>query len=177
MRRDRNGRGFFVNLGDFAGPGTLQRHEEYLSIISQLPMPHLCVVGNHDLDDADSRRAWREVHGSAQISFACGDVRFVLLDGAPGEVGAVEIEEPPKGVRGPRQETLEFLEQSLRSATEPTRVVMTHMPPFMHGHYAPHENWGFRPLEREFFELLVEHDVRLLCCAHGLAFDLSVVRE
>src|SRR5215216_5697983 len=42
---------FFANLGDFAGPGTPERHEDYLRLVADLPFPNLCVVGNHDLDD------------------------------------------------------------------------------------------------------------------------------
>ena len=51
-----------------------------------------------------------------------------------------------------------------------------HMPPHLDGHYAPHAEWGFREREREFLELLREHRVALVCCAHGLAFD-TVVRD
>src|SRR5688572_29186756 len=43
---------FFANLGDFAGPGTPERHEHYLRLVAELPLPNLCIVGNHDLDDA-----------------------------------------------------------------------------------------------------------------------------
>jgi 3',5'-cyclic AMP phosphodiesterase CpdA len=42
---------FFANLGDFAGPGTPERHERYLQVVQGLPFPDVCVVGNHDLDD------------------------------------------------------------------------------------------------------------------------------
>lgn len=45
------------------------------------------------------------------------------------------------------------------------------MPPFLDGHFAPHAVWGFKRREREFFDVLQEHHVKLVCCAHGLAFD------
>jgi hypothetical protein len=52
-----------------------------------------------------------------------------------------------------------------------------HMPPNMAGHYAPHEEWGFKQREQEFFYILHKHGVKLVCCAHGLAFDHYVHRE
>jgi hypothetical protein len=48
------------------------------------------------------------------------------------------------------------------------------MPPHLGGRYAPHEDWGFRPREREFLALLRTHGVRLVVAAHGLAFDHCV---
>src|SRR3954464_3698499 len=40
---------FFANLGDFAGPGTVERHQDYLRLVESLPLPDVCVIGNHDL--------------------------------------------------------------------------------------------------------------------------------
>jgi hypothetical protein len=165
---------FFAHLGDFAGPGTVDRHEHYLRIVERLPIPDICLVGNHDLDHPSAAEAWSRIHGPTNFSFAYGDTRFVALNAAPGVVGEVSIDEPPEGVEGPRPETLAFLDDTLRLASEPHRVVLMHMPPFMNGHYAPHANWGFRRGEREFFTLLADHRVRLVCCAHGLAFDEHV---
>jgi hypothetical protein len=45
---------------------------------------------------------------------------------------------------------------------------------YLGGRYAPHENWGFGRYEREFLDILRAHRVRLVCCAHGLAFDEHV---
>ena len=54
---------FFANLGDFAGPGTIDRHEHYLRLVERLPIPDLCVVGNHDLDDENGPDAYARVTG------------------------------------------------------------------------------------------------------------------
>src|SRR5215218_1978167 len=59
---------FLVNLGDFAGPGTPERHEHYLRLVAGLPFPDVCVVGNHDLDDPGGREAWAAVHGPLGFS-------------------------------------------------------------------------------------------------------------
>jgi hypothetical protein len=164
---------FFANLGDFAGPGTIARHEHYLRLVERLPIPDVCVVGNHDLDDEGGPDAFARVHGPTNFEFACGHTRFVAIHAAPGVPGTVEISgaDAPEGIEGPREEDLAFLERSLGAAAEPHRVVLMHMPPHLDGHFAPHEEWGFKQREREFLALLRAHDVQLVCCAHGLAFD------
>jgi hypothetical protein len=164
---------FFANLGDFAGPGTPDRHEHYLRLVDGLPFPNICVVGNHDLDSPDGREGWSQVHGPINFDFAYGNTHFVAIDGAPGEVGEVDIATDVP-VEGPREEALEFLERSLEAADAQHRVVLTHMPPHLGGHYEPHPEWGFQAREDEFLELLRRHGVGLVCCAHGLAFDHHV---
>jgi 3',5'-cyclic AMP phosphodiesterase CpdA len=168
---------FFANLGDFAGPGTPERHEHYLGLVAGLPVPSLCVVGNHDLDDPSGAGVFREVHGPPSFTFAVGHTRFVALDAAPGRVGEVVIDEPPEGVEGPREGALAYLEEQLVAADEPNRVVLMHIPPFLDGRYAPHADWGFRQREERFLRIVREGGVRLVCAAHGLAFDHCVVDE
>ena len=167
---------FFANLGDFAGPGTASRHEHYLRLVEPLAIPNLCIVGNHDLDDPDGWATFRRIHGPANFTFAYGRTRFVALHAEPGVPGEVDVpgQGSAAGTAGPRDEDLAFLDDALRDAGEPNRVVLMHMPPHMGGHYAPHEDWGFRQREHEFFTLLRIHDVKLVCCAHGLAFDEHV---
>jgi Calcineurin-like phosphoesterase len=165
---------FFANLGDFAGPGTPERHEHYLRLVERLPVPNLCVVGNHDLDDPSGQEAFARFHGPANFDFGHGHTRFVVLHAEPGVVGEVEVRGTDEGLEGPREEDLAFLDERLRSADEPHRVVLMHMPPHLDGHLAPHEDWGFRQREGEFLGLLREHRVSLVCCAHGLAFDTTV---
>ena len=165
---------FFVNLGDFAGPGTPARHERYVRAMDALPMPNLCVVGNHDLDDPGGWDTFERVHGPVNYQFAYGHTRFVAIHSEPGIVGRVEVRVPAEGLPGPRAEDLAFLEAVLADATEPHRVVLMHMPPHLDGHFAPHADWGFERREREFLRLLETYDVSLVCCAHGLAFDTHV---
>lgn len=167
---------FFAQLGDFAGPGTPERHEHYLRLVETLPIPDVCVIGNHDLDDESGPDAFASVHGPWNFSFAYGHTRFVALHAEPGVVGEVEVRgaDTAEGLAGPREEDLAFLERTLEAAQEPHRVVLMHMPPHLDGRFAPHADWGFRRLEREFLALLHAHGVRLVCCAHGLAFDECV---
>jgi hypothetical protein len=164
---------FFANLGDFAGPGTMARHEHYLRLAEGLPLPNICIVGNHDLDDEHGPDNFVRVHGPMNFTFVCGHTRFVAVHAEGGIPGVVEISgaDTPEGTEGPRDEDLAFLDRTLRVAQEPNRVVLMHMPPHLNGRYAPHDDWGFKRREKEFLMLLRVHNVSLVCCAHGLAFD------
>jgi putative acetyltransferase len=165
---------FFANLGDFAGPGTVERHEDWLRLVEPLRVPNVCAVGNHDLDDPRGREAWAAVHGPHNYEFGHGHTRFVVLDAAPGAVGEVDID--PATVSGPDAEALAFLDAALSRASEPHRVVLMHAPPALGGRFEPHPEWGFTVLEREFLALVERHRVALVCCAHALFFDTFVHR-
>jgi hypothetical protein len=167
---------FFAQLGDFAGPGTAEQHDHYLGLVTGLPMPDVCVVGNHDLDDPTGPESFACVHGPTNFSFAYGHTRFVALHAQPGVTGEVEVRGAanPEGLAGPREEDLAFLDRTLLAAEEPHRVVFMHMPPHLDGRFAPHAEWGFRQREAEFLALLRAHGVKLVCCAHGLAYDETV---
>jgi hypothetical protein len=164
---------FFVNLGDFAGPGTPDRHEHYLELVRDLPLPNVCLIGNHDLEDPAGAEAWAAVHGPTNFSFAYGHTRFVAIDGASGQTGPLG-DTTPSDTAGPGEAALRFLDEALEAATEPQRVVLLHAPPHLDGHYAPQPECGFRQGEPEFLDILARHDVRLVCCAHGLGFDHHV---
>jgi Calcineurin-like phosphoesterase len=167
---------FFAHLGDFAGPGTADRHEAYFQLVEALPIPNICVVGNHDLDDPTGAAVWERLHGPMNFDFGHGHTRFVAIHAA-SRPGRHDRRDPPEHVEGPRLEDLEFLDTALRRADEPNRVVLMHMPPYLAGRYAPHENWGFGRYEAEFIDTLRRHRVKLVCCAHGLAFDEHVHQE
>jgi len=164
---------FFANLGDFAGPGTMARHEHYLRMVEKLPMPNICVVGNHDLDNERGWDNFIRVHGPMNFDFACGNTRFIVLHAEPGIPGVVKVSGAGtrEGTEGPRDDDLAFMDGALEAAREPYRVVLMHMPPHLGGRYAPHPEWGFERREERFLALLRAHEVKLVCCAHGLAFD------
>jgi Calcineurin-like phosphoesterase len=164
---------FFANLGDFAGPGTRERHEHYLELVAPLATPNVCLVGNHDLEDPAGAEAWTAVHGPANFHFAHGHTRFVAIDGASGQAGELGDTTPPD-TAGPSAEALRFLEDALATTSEPHRVVLMHAPPHLDGHYAPQPECGFRQGECEFLDIIRRHDVKLVCCAHGLGFDHHV---
>jgi hypothetical protein len=144
-----------------------------LRLVEPLGIPNVCVVGNHDLDDPSGAAVWEQVHGPMNFEFGHAHTRFVAIHAA-SRPGRHDRRDQPESVEGPRREDLEFLDAALRRADEPNRVVLMHMPPFMAGRYAPHENWGFGRHEAEFMQILRRHRVSLVCCAHGLGFDHHV---
>jgi hypothetical protein len=164
---------FFVHLGDFAGPGTPERHRHYLQLVSGLRMPNVCLIGNHDLEDPGGGDAWSAVHGSRNFQFACAHTRFVAIDGASGQAGPLGDTTPPD-TAGPGPDALHYLDQALAAASEPHRVVLLHAPPHLGGHYAPQPECGFKQGEAEFLAIIRRHGVRLVCCAHGLGYDHHV---
>lgn len=107
---------FFTNLGDFAGPGTPDRHEHYLRLVDELPFPDLCVVGNHDLDDPTGWETFGQIHGPVNFTFAYGHTRFVALH-------------CQMGTGGPREDDLAYLDACLRDDDHPHRFVLMHTPP------------------------------------------------
>ena len=134
---------FVVHLGDFAGPGTLDRHQAYLGLVDGLAIPNVCLIGNHDLEHPDGGSAWAAVHGDRCFTFACGGVRFVAIDGASGQIGELGDTTPPD-TAGPSAAALTYLDDALAAAYEPHRVVLLHAPPHLDGHYAPQPECGFR---------------------------------
>jgi hypothetical protein len=164
---------FLANLGDFAGPGTRERHEHYLELVGELPIPNVCLIGNHDLESAGGPEAWSAVHGPRDFTFAHGHTRFVAIDGASGQSGELGDTTPPD-TAGPSVEALRFLDDTLRAASEPHRIVLLHAPPHLDGHYEPQPECGFRQGEPEFLDIVRRHDVELVCCAHGLGYDHHV---
>jgi 3',5'-cyclic AMP phosphodiesterase CpdA len=164
---------FFAHLGDFAGPGTIDRHRHYLQLVSGLRIPNVCLIGNHDLEDPSGGDAWSEVHGPRDFQFACGHTRFVAIDGASGQAGPLGDTRPPD-TAGPGPEALRYLDEALAAAPEPQRVVLLHAPPHLDGHYAPQPECGFRQGEAEFLDIIRRHGVKLVCCAHGLGYDHHV---
>jgi hypothetical protein len=164
---------FIINLGDLAGPGTLDRHARYLELVEHVEIPNVCLIGNHDLEDPAGADAWAQVHGPRNFTFAYGDTRFIAIDGASGEDG--EIEDTTRtDMAGPGRDALTFLEAALAEAREPHRVVLSHAPPHLGGHYAPQQECGFRQNEAEFLAIVDRHRVGLVCCAHGLGYDHHV---
>jgi hypothetical protein len=161
---------FFVQLGDFAGPGTEERHRHYLELVSSLEIPNVCLIGNHDLEDPRGADAWSAVHGPRNFQFAYGGTRFVAIDGASGQRGPLG-DTTPTDTAGPGPEALRFLDEALAEASEPHRVVLLHAPPHLAGHYAPQPECGFRQGEAEFLDIVRRHGVGLVCCAHGLGYD------
>jgi hypothetical protein len=110
---------FFANLGDFAGPGTSDRHEHYLRLVEPLSIPDICVVGNHDLDDESGPDSFARFHGPVNFGFGYGHTRFVAIHAEPGVAGMVDV--PGSGRRRePRGRGRKTSLSSRRASRPPT---------------------------------------------------------
>src|SRR3954463_15406400 len=109
---------FFANLGDFAGPGTVERHERYLELVCGLGVPNVCLIGNHDLEDPRGGEAWTAVHGPRNFQFGHGSTRFVAIDGASGQAGPLGDTTPPD-TAGPGAAPPRVLDAALAPAPPP----------------------------------------------------------
>ena len=153
---------FFVNIGDFAGPGVPPRHEHYIKMVDdRLTVPNICVIGNHDMDIPMGLDTFRSIHGPENFEFSYGHTRFVAINDSV-ESG------------GPSERELEFIENALKGDDHKMRVIMMHIPPNFDDHFKPHPEWGFKKNEKEFLELVKKYRVNLVCCAHVVAYDVHV---
>jgi len=156
---------FLVNLGDFCGPGTLKRHEQYRKLLDNLSSASICVIGNHELDDDRGEANFKEIIGPANFSFVHGNTLFM----------AIRSFQRSGGQHGPQREDLAFLDQQLRQKgwQYPVRIVLMHMPPNMNGHYEPHcgEAWAFTHLESEFLQIAKDQHITMVCSAHITGYD------
>ncbi len=68
-----------INLGDFAAPK--QENKWVAELWRMCPMPHLMVLGNHDMDESDKSK-WMQFYGMERSydTVIMGGVQFILLD-------------------------------------------------------------------------------------------------
>ncbi len=152
---------FFLNLGDFSGPGTIERHKSYLDIVSKSTIPILHIIGNHDVDDNQGWKNFHDIYGPENFQFAFGNTLFVAIN-------------CHLGTDGPRTEDLVFLENALKDDSYSVRILLMHMPPSLNKHYAPVAEWGFSNNEKEFLNIVKAHKIKMVCCAHVIAYDYYV---
>ena len=152
---------FFVNLGDFSGPGNQERHDHYLQMVDNLSIPNICILGNHDQDHPTGWGNFERIHGPVNYQFDFGNTRFMAIN-------------CQWHTDGPRDDDLAFLERRLAENDRIVTVVYMHMPPNFNNRFAPHEEWGFSHLEPEFLGLITKYKVSLVCCAHMLCYDFHL---
>ena len=98
------------------------------------------------------------IYGPENFQFAHGHTRFVAINCTCA-------------TNGPREEDLAFLEKALKEDNHKVKIVLMHMPPNLGDHYAPRAQWGFKDNEAAFLAIVKKHGVKLVCCAHVIAYD------
>jgi hypothetical protein len=162
---------FLVNLGDFAGPGTVGQHLHYLELVRDLNIPNICALGNHDRDNPIGWEVFQDVQGPINYHFAVGNALFVVLNCQPRNGTRRDRNQPAEYVMGPTEVELAYLEDCLRQDTHAVRFVMMHQPPDFHGHLAGFNGQGFTHLENEFLHLVRSFRVNMVCCGHAILYD------
>lgn len=162
---------FMANLGDFAGPGTVDRHEHYLELVGDLNIPDICAIGNHDRDNPIGWETFENVHGPCNYNFAMGNTLFVALNCHPRNGQRRDRNQPDDYVNGPTEAELAYLEACLRSDTHPVRFLLMHQPPDFNRRFDGFNGMGFTHLEKEFLQLIRNFRVNIVCCAHVILYD------
>ncbi len=77
---------FVIFAGDLTDFGLAQEFEDMNNIISELNVPYLCVIGNHDLI-YNGGEVYKQMFGSYDFTFDFHDFRFVFLNTNSREFG------------------------------------------------------------------------------------------
>ena len=164
---------FFANLGDFAGPGTTERHGAYLEAVAGLRVPNLCLVGNHDLDDETGWEQLLDVSTAPSTSRSPTGIRVSSRSTrSPASSARSTLQARAPRVRA--RTISRFSKPPSKPPKSPTASSSCTCRRTSTVIYAPHADWGFEQREAQFLSLLHKHDVTLVLCAHGLAFDTYV---
>lgn len=96
--------------GDLTDTGSLKDFQALKGILDTVNLPFYTAIGNHDLF-YDGWENYKTVLGPAYYSVGLGPVRLICLDSANATLGAPQ---------------LDWLEDELKTKTEPFCIVMTH---------------------------------------------------
>ncbi|HSB31969.1 MAG TPA: metallophosphoesterase [Candidatus Sulfobium mesophilum] len=92
---------FVISLGDAVSrPGSLSDWKRFRELSSPISVPYFLAVGNHDVDDEESERIFKEQVSLAgnglYYSFSAGDALFIVLDsnlaGHKREISSVQLD-------------------------------------------------------------------------------------
>ena len=146
---------FFANLGDFAGPGTDERHQPLPRARRRArSIPNVCLIGNHDLEDPRATEAWSRIHGPTELRVR---LRRHALRRHRRRVGAGRASSATRHrATRPAPAAKRCVSWTRRSPQRAStnRVVLLHAPPHLDGHYGPQPECGFRQGEPEFLDII-----------------------
>jgi Icc protein len=136
---------FLIHAGDFTYLGWSAEFQNANSILKELTIPYLTVIGNHEWL-SNGRQFYKEMFGDFDYSFVFYDYKFIFLD-ANSEAN---LGEPPN---------LDWLEDQLSGRDQYNLVfVIAHQPPF-------DPTWSDET-ENRYRELMAENKVSLSIHGH-----------
>lgn len=109
---------FVIHAGDISDFGLSQEFEWVAKIMSDLRVPYVTVVGNHDLI-ANGPKVYRKMFGPLNFSFTYSGVKFVFYDG-----NSIEY-----GFDGTTPD-LDWIAEELETGDFDWAIPVAHIPPF-----------------------------------------------
>ena len=110
---------FVIHAGDISDFGLAKEFIWVNDIMSKIRVPHLTVVGNHDLL-ANGRKVYNEMYGDLNYSFEYGNYKFIMLNTNSREYD----------FKGTIPDLI-WLQNQLAENTDNKKViVISHVPPF-----------------------------------------------
>jgi predicted phosphodiesterase len=101
---------FILHCGDVAQCGYMEDYQAFCNYMNQTGLPYYTAIGNHDLY-FNGWNNYKQIMGRSCYSFSTGSIRIISMDSANGTIG---------------KKQQEWLENVLRSKTEPLCMVFTH---------------------------------------------------
>lgn len=116
---------FIVNTGDLIPtPGNRDQWKNFWNLSKPVTVPYFLVPGNHDIDEEDSQKVWRDEvdlpGNETYYSFVVGKNLFVVLNSCE-----------PEEDRRIAGEQLTWLKKTLDPSRYRHQFVFLHHPPFM----------------------------------------------
>ena len=110
-------------------------------MVDSSEIPIVSVVGNHDIEDGFDK--YHSYFGDENFSFDHGNTDFIAIHSAHGN--------PSRGIFGPREQDLRFLDERLQGATHGTKIVLMHIPPYLENEFSWKPGMaGFKEQEEQF---------------------------
>lgn len=146
---------FSINLGDMVWQGSDKEFKMALNDLNLIKSPVMSVLGNHELDYANSSQLFQSIFGETYYSFAMKNSYFIIID----------------DVYSSRMDNNQFkwLENELKkSLNYQNRFIFVHVPlydPRM-GNYGQNHSLENRTLSKKLNQLFDKYNVTMVFAGH-----------
>lgn len=140
---------FAIVAGDLTENGLLQEYIYFHEVMSQLRIPYVTIIGNHDYL-ANGEMVYEQMYGPLNYSFVFNNTRFVLFDNNTIESG--------------KEPDLEWVAKELENGGNYDHVIpIAHIPPY---------DVQMQKYRDRYHELLLSNGINL--SVHGHRHDFSL---
>jgi Icc-related predicted phosphoesterase len=153
---------FAIHAGDITEFGTKREYEWAYEIMTDLHIPYLAIIGNHDIIGGGDK-IFRELYGNENFSFIANDILFICLNTNMLEYDNLSIA-PDFDFLNSTYRTFSGVNETSVSSLRHTVAVM-HAPPLSEQFYDKQLSFDFQAALRKFPSLLF--------CLHGHTHNFS----